>query len=179
MKPGSLILTPFLSLQLPTRTRTAMHPYTILACVESGALSCPPWNLGSSCFLRTSVLGHGRALMQQTNNAAKPLFVCWTLFLCSMSRRTSKLHSTPSTLSVRSLFFNLVVDPRLLISSSQLFTSNGDKYTVDRPFAPYNCLPIDTVAVQAYSTSCTNVGSRVSKWGCYLEEVESYDSKRP
>ena len=89
--------------------------------------------------------------MQQTNNAAKPLFVCWTLFLCSMPRRTPKLHSTPSTLSVRSFSFNLVVDPRLLISSSQSFTSNGDKYTVDRPFAPYNCLPIDTVAVQRYA----------------------------
>jgi len=148
-----------------------MHPYTILACVESGALSCPPWNLGSSCFLRTSVLGHGRALMQQTNNAEKPLFVCWTLFLCSISRRTSKLHSTPSTLSVRSFFFNLVVDPRLRISGSQSFTSNSDKYTVDRPAY--------LLTRSRFSTIPTNAGSRVSKWDCYLEEVESYDSKRP
>ena len=57
--------------------------------------------------------------------------------MCSIS---PKLHSALSTLSVRALSFNLVVNHRLLISSPQSCTSNGDKYTVDHDSTPFHCV---------------------------------------
>jgi len=147
-----------------------MHSYTILASVESGALSCTPWIL--------LFPSHRRRIIQQPNNAPKSLFVCWKLVLfCSMSRRTSKLYSIP----VRSFSSNLVVNLRLPIHSPQSFTSNGDKYTVDRPFIAYDHPHTETVTVQPYSNilhKCCRSGTVTWKRWKAMRCRQSYLCKR-
>jgi len=100
---------------------------------------------------------------QQTNNAANPLSYagCYYCVQCREKNTQATLYPFNSFCTLHLVVVNL----HLLISSSQSFTSNADKYTTDRPFAAYDCPPTDTVVVQPHSNilhkcwvECVEVG---------------------
>jgi len=130
----SLIVTPSPFLQPPTRTPTTLLPSQRTQYWHAILFTLDPLVSFAPAYL---VMEEHSCSRQRIDNAANPLSCSgrYRCAQCGEKNAQAPLYPSSSSCTSSSYYQPLFTD-----SSFQSFTSNGDEYAVDRPFAAYNCL---------------------------------------